>query len=91
MKQMSFKTYRNVCLFVLGVLLLVFIFRSRKEGFIAAGTWSKSCNLTSDSNNVLTANCKNRSGKYKSSTLNYGKCKDKKVTNDDGNLKCGLN
>ena len=53
-----------------------------------AGSYTNSCRDIKVQGKQLKAICKNRNGKWKSTSINFKKC-DKKISNDNGQLVCG--
>ena len=53
----------------------------------ASGSFTKTCNVSSDEDYVVNASCKKKDGSYKGTSLAYRICQGD-IWNDNGTLKC---
>ncbi|CAN5132290.1 hypothetical protein BH09PSE2_BH09PSE2_04970 [soil metagenome] len=54
-----------------------------------AGSYQQSCRNAQTSNGVLSAQCADRSGAYRNTSLSYGQCRSE-ISNNNGSLVCTI-
>jgi hypothetical protein len=93
---MNQKNLYRIVSFVLLLIVIILVFYyvytssfSHKEGYYQRGSFRKSCNINTETPNLLKANCKDMYGNYQYTELkNPNTCKYD-IANCRGKLRCG--
>ncbi len=63
--------------------------RCKGAGRMPGGSWKETCRDARLDGNKLHAVCQKRDGSWRKTDIKYNKCKNDRVMNDNGHLKCG--
>jgi len=93
---MNQKNLYRIVSFVLLLIVIILVFYyvytssfSHKEGYYQRGSFRRTCNINTETPNLLKADCKDMSGNYISTELRNPKKCASDVANCRGKLRCG--